>query len=118
MSFSDHNLLIVHCSLRKTFHIFVCFITTGPISTKLGTKNTWVKGIQICSIDIPCQFPRGDNNEIAKIHQRLLKIFFSRTLGPISTKVGTKHLWVMGIQSFQVKVPVLFQGEIITKKQK
>ena len=39
----------------------------------------------------------GDNYEIAKIHGRNLKIF-SRTTEPISTKLGTKHPWVKGIQ--------------------
>ena len=40
--------------------------TTEPISTKIGTKNPWVKGIQVCSNEEPCPSPRGDNNEIAK----------------------------------------------------
>ena len=44
--------------------------TTEPISTKLGTKHPWVKGIQVCSNDGSCPFPRGDNYEIAKIHWR------------------------------------------------
>ena len=39
----------------------------------------------------------GDNNEIAKIHSRTSKIFFSRTLGPIFTKLSTMHRCVMGI---------------------
>ena len=38
----------------------------------------------ICSNEGPRPFPRGDNNEIAKIHWRNLKIFFSRTKGPNS----------------------------------
>ena len=46
----------------------------------------------------PRPFPRGDNYEIVKIHWRNLKIFFSRTTEPISTKLGTKHPWVKGIQ--------------------
>ena len=29
---------------------------------------------------------------------KLIKIHFSRTNGPISTKLGTKHHWVKGIQ--------------------
>ena len=33
-----------------------------------------------------------------KIHWQNLKIFFSRTAWPISTKLGTKHPWVLGIQ--------------------
>ena len=39
---------------------------TGPISTNLGTKPSWVKGIQICSNEKLCSLLRGDNNEIAK----------------------------------------------------
>ena len=68
----------------------------GPILTKLSTKHSWVIGIQVCSYEGPRPFPRGDNKEIAKIHRRTLKIFFIRTTGPISTKLGTKHPWVMG----------------------
>ena len=48
--------------------------------------------------DIPGLFQRGDNYEIAKIHWWNLKIFFSRTTGPISTKLGTMHPWVKGFQ--------------------
>ena len=43
-------------------------------------------------------FPRGDNYEIVKIHWRNKKIFFSRNTEPISTKHGSKHPWVEGIQ--------------------
>ena len=42
--------------------------TTEPFSTKLGTKYPWVKGIQVCSIEGPHPFWRGDNYQIAKIH--------------------------------------------------
>ena len=35
--------------------------TTGPISTKLGTKHPWVTWIQVCSNEGLCLFPRGDN---------------------------------------------------------
>ena len=72
--------------------------TTRPISTKLGTKHHWMKGIQFCSNERPLPFPRGDNYEIVKIHWRNLKIVFSRTTGPISTKLGTMHPWVKEIQ--------------------
>ena len=61
---------------------------TEPISTKLVTEHPWVKRIQVCSTEGLCLFPRGDNNEIGKIHLRNLKIFFS------ITKLGTKHPWV------------------------
>ena len=36
------------------------------------------------------------NCKIMKIHQRNLKIVFSRTTGPISTKLSSKHHWVKG----------------------
>ena len=74
--------------------------TTGPISTtKLGTMHPWVKGIRVCSNEGPCPFPWGDYYEIANKHWWNSKIFFSRTTGPISTKLGIKHLWVKGIQA-------------------
>ena len=40
------------------------------------------------------------NWEIIKINWQLLKIFFSRTTGPFSTKLCTKHPWVKMIQVF------------------
>ena len=47
-------------------------------------------------------FRRGDNNELTKI--RTLKIVFSRTIWPISTKLDTKHPWVKETQFFcQIK---------------
>ena len=52
--------------------------TTGPISTNLGTKYPWVKGINVCSNEGPSPFPRGAKYEIAKIHWRHFKIFFSQ----------------------------------------
>ena len=81
------------------FHIFIFFSrTTGSISTKLGTKHLWVKGIQVHSNEGPCSLLRGDNYEIAKIHWQNFKIYFSRTTGPILTKLGTKNSCVKGIQ--------------------
>ena len=42
-------------------------------------KHHWVEGIQVCSIEGPRPFSRGDNNEIVKFYSKYLKIFFSRT---------------------------------------
>ena len=64
VSFSDHRLS-VHLSICKLFTLR----TTGPISTKFGTKRPWVKGILVCSNEGPCLFPRGDNYEIANIYR-------------------------------------------------
>jgi hypothetical protein len=45
-----------------------------------------------------------------------LQIFFSRTIGPILTKLCTNHHWVEGIQIVQKKEIALLQGEIIAKE--
>ena len=57
-----------------------------------------MKGIQIYSNEGPRPFPREDNNKIAKNNLSNLKISFSRTTWPISTKLVTMHPWVKGIQ--------------------
>ena len=82
--------------------------TTGLISTKFSTKHPWVKGIQVCSNEGPHPFPRGDNCEIVKIHWQYLKIFFSRTTEPFSTKLGTKHPWMNGFQICSNEGPCSF----------
>ena len=69
--------------------------------------HPWVKGIQFSSNEGPRPFPREDNYEIAKIHLHL-KIFFSRTTGPISTKLVTMHPWVKGIQVYSNEGPSPF----------
>ena len=100
-------------SLFLTFHIFISFPrTTGPISTKLGTKLPWVKGIQVCSNEGPVLFPTGDNYEIAKTIDEILKSPSQETLGQFQPNLAQTSL-VKGM-----KGPVLFQGEIITKKRK
>ena len=104
--FSNHLSSVCPSVCLYTFHIFIYFSRTiEPISTKLGTKHPWVKGIQVCSNEGPRPFPRGDNYEIVKIHWRNLKIF-SRTTEPISTKLGTKHPWVKGIQVCSKEEPI------------
>ena len=82
----------------QNFKIFF-YRTTGQILTKLGTKYSWVKGIQVCSNEGPRPIPRGDNS---KKYEMLLKIFFQKSSPkslnwPISTKLGTNHPLVEGI---------------------
>ena len=86
---------VVCLSVCKRF----TFSSTGPISTKLGTKHPRVKGILIYSNKGPCTFLRGHYCDIhdSKNTLTLLKIF-SRTTRPISTKLGANHPWVKGIQ--------------------
>ena len=76
VSFSDQNLSVVRgrchpcwrrcCCCRKLFTFSSFSPTTGSISTKLGTKHPWVKGIHVCSNEEPRAFLKGDNYEIAK----------------------------------------------------
>ena len=56
-----------------------------------------MKKIQVCSNEGPRPFPNRDNKK--KGEKALMKlIFFPRTAGPISTKLGTMHPWMKGIQ--------------------
>jgi hypothetical protein len=57
-----------------------------------------VKGIQVCSNKEPGPLQRGDNHKNVKMGWGPLKIFYSRTTGPILTRLGTDHLWVKEIQ--------------------
>jgi hypothetical protein len=57
-----------------------------------------VKGIQVCSNKGPGPLQRGDNHKNVNIGWGHLKIFFSRTTGPILTRLGTNHPWREKIQ--------------------
>ena len=79
----------------RNFKIFFSR-TTEPISIKLGTKHSWVKGIKVCSNEGPRPSPSGDNSKHVKLYWRYLKIF-SSTTAQLSMKLGTKHPLVEGI---------------------
>ena len=73
------------------------------LNHKANFNQTWHKaslneGDSSLFNEGPHPFPRRDNYEIAKIHWQNIKILFSRTTEPISTKLGTKHPWVKGIK--------------------
>ena len=59
-----------------------------------------MKGTQVCSYEGPRLFPIGHTNEtdLEEIHGRNFNIFFLRSTGSFSTKLGAKHSWMMGIQ--------------------
>ena len=102
MSFSDHNLSIVRCRSRCchilfTFsHYFFTFSSSFPepldqfypnlVQSILGWRK--FKSVQVSSSEGPCPFPRGDYYERVKIYLWNIKNF-SRTTGPISTKLDT-----------------------------
>ena len=106
MSFSDQNLSIVVVVNFSHFHILLqnhwanFNQTWHKAYLGKGDSSLFSEGLR--------PFPRGDNYEIVKIHWQNLKIFFSRTAGPISTKLGTNHLWVKGIQVCSIEGPCPF----------
>ena len=63
----------VRLSVLLSVNFFILSRTTGPVSTKLGTKHPWVKGIHVSSNERSCLYPRGDNNEIAKIYYNIIQ---------------------------------------------
>jgi hypothetical protein len=58
-----------------------------------------VKGIQVCSNKGPGPLQKGDNHRFVKMGWGHLKIF-SRTIGPILTRLGTNYPWVKGIKIY------------------
>ena len=53
----------------------------GQLTSKLGTKQSWVKGIQIGSNEGPQPFPRGDNYEIVEYIDEIKKSSSQEPLG-------------------------------------
>jgi hypothetical protein len=76
----------MHFNLLKIFSR-----SSKPNSIKLGTHYPYLKGIQVCSNKGPGPLQRGDNHKNVKIGCCHLKIFFSRTNWPISTRRCTDH---------------------------
>ena len=119
VSFSDNFLSVVCPSVCLSvnfshFHLLLqnhwAHFNQNWHNASLGEADSF------SSNEGPQPFPKGDNYEIAKIHWRnFKKIFFSRSTGPISTKLGTYILGWRGFKFVQMKGPSLFQGEIITK---
>ena len=108
------EIVRMHCWNLKIFFSR----TTQVISTKLGTKHPWVKGIQVCSNEGPRPSPRGDTYEIVKIHGRNLKIISPEPLSQFQPNLVQNILGWRGFKFVQNKGPALFQGDIITKWRK
>jgi hypothetical protein len=75
-----------------------------------------VKGIQVCSNKGPGLFLRGDNYKNVKMGWGHLKIFFSRSTGPILTRLDINHPRGRGFNFIQMKGIAPLQGEIIAKQ--
>ena len=95
MSFSDRLLSVV---LSITFFQICIFSrTTEAISTKLGTKHPWLKGIQVCSNEGPCSFPWGHNYEITKCNDERARTT-NCEIGPVAHQ--NYEIW----NYYQIKV--------------
>ena len=92
------------CFCRKplTFSSILFSRTIGSISSKLGTKHSLVKGIQVCSNEDARPSPREDNYEIAKIHLLLQNHWanFNQTWHILGCR---------GFKFFSSEGPALFQ---------
>ena len=93
----------MHTSSNKSPVTFsFVFRTTGPISI-----------IHSTNIELH-PFPRGDNNEIAKIHWRNFKKSSSpEPMGQLQPNLAQRILGWRGFNSIQTKGHVLFYGEIV-----
>ena len=87
-----------------TSTLYVTTFSTLSISTKLGSKHHWLNEIQVCSKKGHAHF-KGS-------WWRNLRIFLSRTIGPISTKLSTKYLRVKGTQVVTNKNLSVLEKEI------
>jgi hypothetical protein len=56
-------------------------------------KLSLVKRIQFCSNEGSGSLLRGDIHKNVKMGWGNLKVFFSRTNGPILSRLGTNHPW-------------------------
>jgi hypothetical protein len=71
---------------------------------------------QVCSSKTPGPLQRGDNHKNGKMGWGHLKIFFSRTSGPILTRLAQIIFRWRGFKFVQTKRISLLQGEIIAKE--
>ena len=85
-------------------NIFISFSrTTVPISTKLGIKHPFVKGIQVYSNEGPCPFPRRDNYQIVKYIDEILKSSYPEPLGQFQPNLAQSILGWRGFKFVQMK---------------
>ena len=118
MSFSDQNLSGVRrrccCRRRRCCKLFT-FLSSSPEPTKLASILRWRK-FKFVQIKVHTLFQGESLGELRELrnsetHWRNLKVFSSRIAGPISSKFGTKHAWVVGIQIRSTEDPRSFSRE-------
>ena len=109
VSFSDQNLSVVRRRRRRCRRCRRCcrklftFSSSSPdplgqFQPNLAQSILWWRGFKFVQMKGPAFFKGIYIYEVAKIHSRNKKIFFSRVTEPISTKLVTMHLWMMRTQ--------------------
>ena len=101
-SFSHFHLISLFLSvcLSVNFSYFqILFQNHWANLKQIWREHPWVEGmIKFVQTKGHAFLPRGDNSENVKLYWKYLKIFYSWTIWPFSTKLGTKHPWIEGIQ--------------------
>ena len=96
------SIFLLVCILFALFCLFLFYGAFG--------------GGGVSSPELKAQVSFSDTNFVVNFH---FFIFFSRTTGPISTKLGkTRHPWEKGFKFLYRQDHVLFKGDIIGKQRK
>ena len=113
---SNSNLVHQQNTIKQLFKLHSSKITLLLFQHNFLKVKSW-KSAVIRSFHMKCRKKSGiaqirndpENQEVLdRLHWQNLKIFFSRTTEPFSTKLGTKHPWVKGIQVYSNEGPRLF----------
>ena len=94
---------VIITKLRKYINKFVKSSSPEPLvqfQPNLAQSSVGWTGFKFVHMMGYAPFLRGDNYEIAKMHWRFQKIFFSRATGPISAKLcifilGWRVYWII-----------------------
>ena len=107
VSFSDQNLSVVRrrcrrCRRRRCRKLFTFSSSSpeplGQFQPNLAQSILGWRGFKFVQMKGTALFQGEIITKYWKYIDKIKKIFFSRTTEPISTKLGTKHPWVKGIQ--------------------
>ena len=82
----------------------------GQFHPNLAQSILWWWGLNFFSNEEPYLFQKGDYNKLIEIHWQNLNIVVSRTIGPYTTKLGTKRMkWIQVF--FKWRPCLFFRGD-------
>ena len=94
----------------KLLHFWLLLQNCWTNFNQTWHKSSLGEGIQVCSNEKDFPSPRGDNCGRIKIHWKFFKIFFSRTSGLNSNKLGTNYPWMKEFKFVQINGQVSSKG--------